>query len=404
MNLDELRATLQFKSIPLRHSDRVLARAYSIEDLRRSARRALPRSVFDYVEGGSDEETTLQENRLAFQSRQLHPRTLNDVSTVSIETELFGSALPAPLGFSPTGYTRMMHPEGEVAVARAAASKGIPYALSTVGTTTIEDVAATGLAHLWMQIYLLKDRELTWALFDRAHASGVEVLEFSIDTAIGARRLRDLRNGLTIPPSLTPATIVDIGMHPRYWTSMVRAPGMKFANLADPDKPGQTVADINAQFDSSLTWADLAEIRSRWPGRLLIKGPINPEDAQRAIDAGADGVHLSNHGGRQLDRCVPAIDLVAPVRAQLGTGPTIVVDSGIRHGMDIAIAIAEGADLATVGRPYLYGLAAAGEAGVDMAYELLVAELRRTLQLLGCTTLAELRENAASLITRKSDD
>jgi L-lactate dehydrogenase (cytochrome) len=404
MNLEELRATLQFKPIPRTHRERVLARAYSISDLRTAARKALPRAVFDYVEGGSDEETTLYENRVAFQSRQLHPRTLNDVSSVSLETELFGSVLPAPLGFSPTGYTRMMHPDGEIAVARSAAKNGIPYALSTVGTTTIEEVAATGLNHLWMQIYLLRDRELTWALFDRAYASGVRVLEFSIDTAIGARRLRDLRNGLTIPPSLSPATIIDIGMHPRYWTSMVRAPGMKFANLADPDKPGQTVADINAQFDSSLTWHDLAEIRSRWNGRLLIKGPVSPQDAQRAIDAGADGVHLSNHGGRQLDRCVPAIDLVAPVRAQIGSEPTIVVDSGIRHGMDIAIAIAEGADLATVGRPYLYGLAAAGEAGVDAVYELLTAELRRTLQLLGCTSLTDLRTHGSTLITRRSHD
>ena len=401
MNLDELRTTLQFKPISLNHNERVLARAYSIEDLRRAAKRALPRSVFDYVEGGSDEETTLRENRSAFQSRQLNPRTLNDVSTVSIESTLFGRTLPAPIGFSPTGYTRMMNPEGEIAVARSAGRHGIPYALSTVGTTTIEDVAATGIGQLWMQIYLLKDRDLTWALFDRARASGVEVLEFSIDTAIGARRLRDLRNGLTIPPSLSPATIVDIGMHPRYWTSMVRAPGMKFANLADPDKPGQTVADINAQFDSSLTWSDLEDIRSRWPGKLLVKGPINADDAQRAIDAGADGAHLSNHGGRQLDRCVPAIDLVAPVRAQLGDEPTIVVDSGIRHGMDIAIAIAEGADLATVGRPYLYGLAAAGEPGVDAVYEILTAELRRTLQLLGCTSLEDLRANASELITRK---
>ncbi len=401
MNLEELRATLQFKPMPRNHKERVLTRAYSIEDLRRAAKKALPRSVFDYVEGGSDEETTLRENRAAFQSRQLHPRTLNDVSSVSIETTLFGRNLPAPIGFSPTGYTRMMNPDGEIAVARSAGRNGIPYALSTVGTTTIEDVAATGIGHLWMQIYLLKDRELTWALFDRARASGVEVLEFSIDTAIGARRLRDLRNGLTIPPSLSPATIVDIGMHPRYWTSMVRAPGMKFANLADTDKPGQTVADINAQFDSSLTWSDLEDIRSRWPGKLLVKGPINADDAQRAIDAGADGVHLSNHGGRQLDRCVPAIDLVAPVRAQLGDEPTIVVDSGIRHGMDIAIAIAEGADLATVGRPYLFGLAAAGEQGVDAVYEILTAELRRTLQLLGCTTLPELRAHASELITRK---
>ena len=388
MNLEELRATLQFKPMPRNHKERVLTRAYSIEDLRRAAKKALPRSVFDYVEGGSDEETTLRENRAAFQSRQLHPRTLNDVSSVSIETTLFGRNLPAPIGFSPTGYTRMMNPDGEIAVARSAGRNGIPYALSTVGTTTIEDVAATGIGQLWMQIYLLKDRELTWALFDRARASGVEVLEFSIDTAIGARRLRDLRNGLTIPPSLSPATIVDIGMHPRYWTSMVRAPGMKFANLADPDKPGQTVADLE-------------DIRSRWPGKLLVKGPINAEDAQRAIDAGADGVHLSNHGGRQLDRCVPAIDLVAPVRARLGDEPTIVVDSGIRHGMDIAIAIAEGADLATVGRPYLFGLAAAGEQGVDAVYEILTAELRRTLQLLGCTTLPELRAHASELITRK---
>ncbi len=401
MKLSELRSTVHLRGFDTDRVARVLARSHSIGDLRREAQRALPASVFDYVEGGADEEATVLANVAAFRSRQFQPRSLHDVSQVDTSSSIFGRPTSLPLGLAPTGYTRMMHPLGEMAVARAAATKQVPYVLSTVSTTTLEDVAAVAQADTWLQIYLLRERRYTWNMLDRAAASGIDVIEFSVDTAVSGRRVRDLRNGLTIPPSISASTLIDIGMHPRYWTSMMRAPVLAFANLADLDVPGNTISDITAQFDDALTWSDLEAVRARWPGRLVVKGPLSADDALRAKEVGVDGIHLSNHGGRQLDRCVPTLDLVAPVRDAIGPETTVIVDSGIRHGMDIAVALATGADFVMCGRPYLYGVAAAGERGVTHAIDILGNEFRRTLQLLGVSSIAELKANADHLITRK---
>jgi L-lactate dehydrogenase (cytochrome) len=395
----EIRQLIQLRPAELDRDRRVLARCHDLADLRQAARRRLPGPVFGYIDGAADDEITLRANRAALRRWQLRPRVLRDVSEPDLSVPVMGWEFPAPIGLAPIGFPRMMHPRGELAVAPAAASRGLPYGLSTCGTVSIEELAATGHRDLWFQLYVLRDRKHTYALIDRAAAAGFRALEVTVDTPVIGRRTRDLRSGLTIPPQLTAGAMADIGMHPGYWISMLRAPGIRFASL---DTPGggmaNSLADIGSLFESSLTWDYLSDIRARWPGRLLVKGPLGPADAARAVSAGVDGIHLSNHGGRQLDRCVPSIDLVRPVREAVGDRAAVIVDSGIRHGSEVAVAIARGADMCMVGRGYLYGLAAAGQPGVGHALDLLIAQLRRTMQLLGVVTIAELRQSGDELV------
>ena len=402
MRYREIRELVRLRRLELDRERRVLARCHDLADLRRAARRRLPGPVFGYLDGAADDEITLRANREALRRWQFRPRVLRDVSEPDLSVSLLGSEWPAPIGLAPAGYPRMMHPGGELAVARAAASRQVPYCLSTVGTVTIEELAATGHRDLWFQLYVLRDRKLAHALIDRAAAAGFRALEVTVDTPVGGRRTRDLRSGLTIPPELTAGALLDIGMHPGYWLSMLRGPALRFASLNTPGAEVATsIADITSLFDASLTWADLDDIRARWPGKLLVKGPLGPADAARAVAAGVDGIHLSNHGGRQLDRCVATIDLVRPVREAVGDRVALLVDSGIRHGADVAVAIARGADMCAVGRGYLYGLAAAGQPGVEHAIDLLVTQLRRTMQLLGVVTIAELRQGGDELVVRQ---
>ncbi len=404
MNLEEIRQIVRMAPIEPDPVRRRLSHCHSIDDLRAAARRVLPRSVFDYVDGAADEEVSLAANRAAFRRYRFTPRMLRDVGTVSLATRVLGADFGSPIGLAPTGYTGIVNPAGEVAVARAAARHGVPYVLSTVGTTTIEDFAsATHQAPphpgLWFQLYILRDRGLTWSIVERAAVAGLSALEVTLDTAVPGKRLRDVRNGFTIPPTLTLTTLADIGVHFRYWTQMVTHAAPSFVNIAAAVEGGPaTLADLSELFDPGLTWDDLAELRSRWPGKLLVKGPLSPDDAARAVAAGADGIHLSNHGGRQLDRTVAPVELIRPVRERVGADVAIVADSGIRHGADALIALAFGADLCMVGRAYLYGLAAGGELGVSRAVELLTGQLRRTMQLCGVRTLAELRENADDIV------
>jgi L-lactate dehydrogenase (cytochrome) len=399
MKYREIRELIRLRRLELDRDRRVVSRCHDLGDLRRAARRRLPGPVFGYIDGAADDEITLRANRAALRRWQFRPRVLRDVSEPDLGASLLGWEFSAPIGLAPAGYPRMMHPGGELAVARAAASRGLPYGLSTCGTVTIEELAATGHHDLWFQLYVLRDRKLSHALIDRAAAAGFRALEVTVDTPVGGRRTRDLRSGLTIPPELSIGTVLDIGMHPGYWMSMLRGPALRFASLNTPGAEIATsIADVTALFDPSLTWDDLEDIRARWPGKLLVKGPLGPADAARAVAAGADGIHLSNHGGRQLDRCVPTIDLVRPVRETVGDGVAVIVDSGIRHGADVAVAIARGADLCVVGRGYLYGLAAAGQLGVERAIDLLAGQLRRTMQLLGVVTIAELRRGGDELV------
>lgn len=379
---------------------RRLARCQDIDDLRAVARRRLPGPVFDYVDGGADEEVSLERNRETFRRIGFVPRSVVDVSGVDTSATLLGQTLPVPIVLAPTGYSRMMHPDGEQGVARAAARAGLPYTLSTVASTSVEDVAATGHRGLWFQLYIWRDREMVADLVRRADGCGYRVLEVSVDVPVSGLRRRDVRNGLTIPPQLTARTLASILSRPSYWTGMVRNPAVTFAN-APPSiegAAGVTIENMSAQFDPSVSWTDIAWLRERWPGRLLVKGPLSPEDARRAVDAGADGVHLSNHGGRQLDRSIAPVRTLAAVREAVGPDATVLVDSGIRSGADVVAAVALGADAGAVGRAYLYGLMAAGEPGVDHALALLSAQVRRTMQLLGVTSVGELRERGAALL------
>ncbi|MFD0481395.1 alpha-hydroxy acid oxidase [Kineococcus sp. GCM10028916] len=401
MKFHEVRDLVRLTAPPLDRRARVLAAAWTVEDFRRAARRALPRSVFDHVDGGADEEESLRGNVEAFRRWRFVPNSLVDVSAPDLRTRVLGRPVAAPLGLAPTGYTRMISPLGEPAVAAAAAAAGLPYVLSTMATTSLEDLAAaTPTLDRWFQLYVWKDRTLTEQLVRRAEEAGYGVLEVAIDTAVSGHRVRDVRNGLTIPPALTLSSLVDIGTRPGYWTGVLRHDSLTFANVSPgvEGTAGYTIEDITTQFDATVTWDDVARIRELWSGKLVIKGTVGPRDAVRARDLGVDGVHLSNHGGRQLDRTVAPVDLVAPVRAVVGEDFGVLVDSGVRHGADIATAIALGADACFVGRPYLWALAAAGEDGVSRVLQLLLEQFRRTLQLLGVTSIAQLRREGCDLL------
>jgi L-lactate dehydrogenase (cytochrome) len=400
VDIGEIRELIRVRPPELHAARRRLARCHDIADLRRNARRVIPRPVFDYVDGGADEELSLAGNVEAFRRWRFVPRALSDVSAVDTTGQVLGHAVPLPLVLAPTGFTRMMHPAGETAAARAAARHGLPYTLSTMATTSIAELAAAAHGDLWFQLYILTDSGLTRELVDRAAACGYRVLVVTVDTVVAARRVRDVRNGLTIPPQLTARTIAGIGSRPAYWLRLLRSPAMEFANLAG--RRPATIAGSARLFHPGITWDDIAALRERWTGKLVIKGPLGAADARRAVEAGADGVQLSNHGGRQLDRAVAPVDLLPAVRDAVGPDLAVLVDSGVRHGADIATAIALGADAAAIGRAYLYGLMVAGEPGVDRALDLLAEQFRRTLQLLGVTSAAELRKHAPELLVRPS--
>lgn len=402
MNLQEVLDLVQLRRFERDPVQRLLNRCHLPDDFRPVAKRKLPKAVFDYVEGGAEEEIAVQANRAAFTRRKLRPQLLRDVSVTDLSGSLFGHDFAVPIGLAPTGYTRMMHPTGEVSSCLAAKTKRIPYTLSTMGTTTVEDIAATGHPNLWFQLYVTSDRRLSDPLIDRAAAAGYTALEVTIDTVVTGRRTRDLRNGLTIPPQLSPSTIVDIGRRPAYWIKMLRSPAIGFANftaLSPAEVKSAASTRIGTLFDQTLNWSDIEQFRSRWDGPLLLKGPIGPDDARRALDVGVSGFHLSNHGGRQLDRCAPTIDMLVPLRDAVGPDVPIVIDSGIRHGADIAVAVALGADMAFIGRPYVYAVAAAGQRGVEHVIGLLTDQLRSVMQLSGVTTLADLRRQGPDLVT-----
>jgi L-lactate dehydrogenase (cytochrome) len=401
MRAREVRALIQVKPPRLDRRAARLQACKTVEDLHRLARRRLPRPVADYVDGGADDELTLTDNVAAFRRWRFTPSVLVDVAAVDTSAAMLGRRTALPLGLAPTGYTRMISSLGEPAVAGAAARAGIPYVLSTMASTSVEQMAADHRladADRWFQLYIWKDRDLTARLVSRAAATGHRVLEIAVDTAVSGYRVRDVRNGLTIPPQITLKGLVDIGMRPGYWTKMLASPALEFANVTGG--AGYTIENITKQFDPSVSWDDLARIRDLWPGPVILKGPLGPEDSVRARDLGIDGVHLSNHGGRQLDRTVAPIDLVAPVRDATGPDFAVYVDSGVRHGADIATALALGANATFIGRPYLWGLAAAGEAGVSKVIDLLSEQFARTLALLGVTSADELGKRGRSMLQR----
>jgi len=377
-------------------------RAINIDELRRLAQRRLPRPIFDYIDGGADDEQALVNNAGAFGRYQIVPDTLVDVSTLRTETQLFGQPAAWPLMLAPTGLTRMFHPGAEAAVAKAAARHGLPYALSTMGTTRIEDWARDFGGPRVFQIYVFKDRGLTTEFVQRCRAAGVHGLALTVDTPVAGNRERDRRNGLSLPPRLTFSSLLSFALHPGW--SLPALAGNKF-DLANVSHRVDALAGrsmslfdyIGAQFDRSVTWKDVEWLAAEWGGPLSIKGVMTPEDAKRAVASGASGVMLSNHGGRQLDAAPAPVDQIAAVREALGDGPEIICDGGVRRGSDVVKALALGVDGCSVGRPYLYGLAAAGEVGVDRALTLLRDEFEQTLMLMGVNDVAGLKRSHVRL-------
>lgn len=386
----ELRPLLKPAPFVRDGTERRLARAASIPDLREIARRRTPRAVFDYTDGSADTEVTLQRARDTFARVEFQPSVLNDVSAVDTGRDILGARSALPFALAPTGFTRMMHHEGERAVAAVAEEAGIPYALSTMGTTTIEDVAAAAPgARRWFQLYVWRDRGPAKDLVQRAAATGYDALILTVDTPVAGARLRDVRNGLTIPPALSLRTFLDGARHPHWWFNLLTTDPLTFASLASTEG---TVAElINRVFDPALSMADVEWLRETWPGKLVIKGIQSVSDARRVVDAGADAVLLSNHGGRQLDRAPVPLELVQPVVDEVGDRAEVLVDTGIMHGGDVVAAIALGARAALVGRAYLYGLMAGGRKGVTKAVTILSAEIVRTMQLLGVDRVDDLR-------------
>lgn len=378
----EVRELIQFRRPSVDPVQRRLDSALTIGDLRRIAMRTTPRAVFDYVDGAADEEVTVDRNRAAFRDVTFLPEALNPVKDPDISTELLGTRIAMPFVFAPTGYTRMMHHHGEAAVARVAHRNGLPYALSTVGTSTVEEVHdAAPEGDNWFQLYLTNNVALNEELIDRALAAGFSTVVLTVDTAVGGRRLKDVRNGLTIPPSLTVRTLLDMSRFPYWWVNKLTTPPVEFASLRD--YPGTSTDVAAVLFDPGLHYADLAWLRAKWPHKLLVKGLVNPADAERVVAMGADGVVVSNHGGRQLDRAPATLRMLPEVRAAVGSNATVILDSGVTHGQDIVAALALGADAVMAGRAYLYGLMAGGERGVERALEILRSEYQRGLQLLG---------------------
>jgi L-lactate dehydrogenase (cytochrome) len=388
---------IQLKPVELDAASRRLSACHDVFELRAAARRLIPRPVFDYVDGGADEELSMAANVRAFRKWRLQPRAMAEISAVDTATRVLDRELPLPLVLAPTGYTRMMHPDGEIGAARAAQRHGLPYTLSTMSTTAIEAVAGAAQPDLWFQLYVLRDGGLNKEIVGRAAAAGYRVLVVTVDTVLTGHRTRDEKNGLVIPPALSVQTLASIASRPGYWIRMLRNEAIDFANFAGSN--ALTIARTGSLFNPTLGWDDIASLRAQWPGRLVIKGPLSPADARRAVSVGADGVQLSNHGGRQLDRTVSPIDLVAPVRDAVGPDVSVLVDSGVRHGSDIAVALALGADACAIGRAYLYGLMVGGEAGVDKALDILADQFTRTLHLLGVSSVSELRAGGRELIS-----
>lgn len=385
----DLAPLISFRKPRFDRTQRRLDAALTIYDLRRIAKRRTPRAAFDYADGGAEDEVSLDRARQAFRDIEFHPTILRDVTHVRTDWEVLGQPVALPFGIAPTGFTRLMHTEGEIAGARAAAAAGIPFSLSTLGTASIEDVAtAVPQGRKWFQLYMWRDRDRSMALVRRAAEAGFDTLLVTVDVPVAGARLRDARNGMSIPPALTARTVLDAARHPRWWFDLLTTEPLAFASL---DRwPGTVGEYLDTMFDPSVTFADLAWIKTQWPNKLVVKGIQTLDDARSAVDHGADGIVLSNHGGRQLDRAPVPFYLLPSVARELGGDTEILLDTGIMSGADIVAAVALGARCTLVGRAYLYGLMAGGEAGVRRAIEILSGQLTRTLRLLGVTCLEEL--------------
>jgi L-lactate dehydrogenase (cytochrome) len=402
--INTFRSVVRFERFSLDPVERRLRSAASVADFRRIAKRRLPRGVFDYIDGGADDERTLARNVEAFGDYEFRPRILRDVSTIDTSTTILGRHASMPLILAPTGFTRIAHSQGELAVARAAARAGVPWSLSTMGTRSIEEVAAVSDGDKWFQVYTWRDRGLVRELLDRSKAAGYTTVWLTVDTAVLGRRERDVRRGMTLPPKVGPMTIVDGAIHPGWTWDFLRNDPITFANVVGlSDEDGSTAVTLSEhmarQFDPALSWNDVDWLRSVWDGPIVLKGVQTVADAKQAVALGVEGIGLSNHGGRQLDDAPAPIDLVEPVRDEIGDGAAIICDGGVRRGSDIVKALALGADAVSMGRPYLYALGAAGERGVDQLLNFLRDGMERTMALTGVRTVDEIHRG---LVHRRS--
>jgi L-lactate dehydrogenase (cytochrome) len=390
-----LRSVMQFRPVELDPVERRLSRAANIADLRLLARRRLPGGVFDYIDGGAEDELSLRRNVAAYRRAELVPRVLRDVSGIDTSTTLLGRPLPMPLVVAPIGFTRTASPGGELDVSRAAARAGLPYTLSTMATRSIEEVAAVSRGPKWLQVYVWRDRGLVKEMLSRAKEAGFEAIAITVDTAVLGRRERDVRRGFTMPPQLGLGTLVDGLLHPGWTWAFARAEPITFANVAASKAPeeGQPVRlaeYMNSQFDPALSWSDLDWFRAEWDGPIVLKGIQSVADARLAADAGVAAIALSNHGGRQLDGAPAILELVPPVVDAVGDRVEIICDGGVRRGSDIVKAVALGARACMAGRAFMYGLGAGGERGVDKVVSLLEGDMRRTMALTGHRRVADL--------------
>ncbi|GAA1589691.1 alpha-hydroxy acid oxidase [Leucobacter aridicollis] len=385
----EILDLMKFKKPELNGKKRRLDGALTIYDLQRIAKRRTPKAAFDYTDGSAEGELSLSRARQAFEDIEFHPSILRDVSMVDTRAQIFGGESAMPFGIAPTGFTRLMQTEGEIAGAGAAAAAGIPFTLSTLGTTSIEDVKATNPnGRNWFQLYVMRQREISYGLVERAAAAGFDTLMFTVDTPVAGARLRDARNGFSIPPQLSLGTIANAIPRPWWWWDFLTTQKLEFASLSST---GGTVGELlDSAMDPSISFEDLDVIRSMWPGKLVVKGVQNLEDSKKLVDLGVDGIILSNHGGRQLDRAPIPFHLLPEVAREVGHHTEIAIDTGIMNGADIVASIAMGAKFTLVGRAYLYGLMAGGREGVDRMIAILSDQIVRTMKLLEVKTLDEL--------------
>ena len=394
-----LSALLKFRKIEFNGRKKRLARAHTVWDLRDLAKARTPKGPFDYTDGGAESEISLNRSRDTFGAIEFAPRVLQDVSKVSTQVNVLGHTFALPVGIAPTGFTRMMHAEGELAGARAAEKFGIPFTLSTVGTTSIEDVfSASPDGANWFQLYMWKDRDSSMQLVERAKKAGVTNLILTVDVPVAGARLRDVRNGLTVPPTLSMATIIDAIPRREWWWNFLTTKPLEFASMSNWNG---TVAELlDYMFDPTMTFEDLKWLRKNWDGTLTVKGIQTLDDAKKAAKCGADAVILSNHGGRQLDRAPVPLMLVEQVSRELKRDVEVHFDSGIMSGADIVAAIALGANFTYIGKAYLYGLMAGGQEGVERCLTIIESQIIRTMKLLGVKDLKELTPKQIRFLDR----
>ena len=373
-----------------------LPRLHNQRDLRIAARKRLPSPIFHYLDGGADDEWTMQRNTSAFDGYELLPRYLKNVEKIDMKTRVLGQELDLPIFLAPTGMSRLFHHDREIAVAKAAEKFGTLYSLSTLGTASIEEIAQTISSPKLFQIYILKDRELTREFMQRCRDNSFEIMCLTVDTPLAGNRERDLVTGFTMPPRFSAKSLWSFATHP-YWTMhLALNPDFELKNVAhrmgELGKLGPTslIAYVNEQLDQTVTWEDAAWLAAQWDGPFVIKGIQTAEDARRAVDAGASAIMISNHGGRQLEATPAPVDCIQPIRAAVGDALELIVDSGVRRGTHIIKALALGADACSTGRGYLYGLAAGGQDGVERALEIYRSQLQRSMALLGCTQIGDI--------------